>query len=59
MSQISDILEQGRRNSCAETWARETKQVLDELDSLLSEELFREVGPLYRFPADNQVLTET
>ena len=35
---------------------RETRLVLDELDSILSEELFREVGPLYRFPADNQVL---
>jgi predicted component of viral defense system (DUF524 family) len=35
---------------------REAREVLDCLDSLLASELFREVGELARFPADNQVL---
>jgi predicted component of viral defense system (DUF524 family) len=56
VSQISDILQQREDNPTRKRGTRETSQVLDELDAILSEELFREVGPLYRFPADDQVL---
>lgn len=35
---------------------REVEGVLDQLDALLSEEMFREVGPLTHFPAHSQVL---
>jgi hypothetical protein len=56
VSQISDILQQLEDNPARKRGGRETKQVLDELDAILSEELFREIGPLYRFPADDQVL---
>ena len=53
--QIGEILP-GERESCRGSRERATRQVLDELDAILSEELFREVGPLYRFPGDDQVL---
>jgi len=56
VSQISESLQQGDENPARKRGTRETSQVLDELDSILSEELFREVGPLYRFPGDDQVL---
>jgi predicted component of viral defense system (DUF524 family) len=56
VSQISEILRQGEDNPARKRGTRETSQVLDQFDSILSEELFREVGPLYRFPADDQVL---
>jgi predicted component of viral defense system (DUF524 family) len=35
---------------------REVEQVLRQLDEILHLDLFRELGPLTRFPADNQVL---
>jgi predicted component of viral defense system (DUF524 family) len=56
VSQISDVLQEREDNPARKRGTRETSQVLDELDAILSEELFREVGPLYRFPADDQVL---
>ena len=35
---------------------REVAQVLEQLDQLLNQDLFRELGHLTRFPAENQVL---
>jgi predicted component of viral defense system (DUF524 family) len=35
---------------------RETAQVLEELDAVLHDELFKDIGELTHFPADNQVL---
>jgi predicted component of viral defense system (DUF524 family) len=35
---------------------RETGQVLGQLDAVLHDELFKHIGPLTHFPADNQVL---
>ena len=56
VSRISEILQQAEEKPMQERGKRETGQVLNEIDAILSEELFREVGPLYRFPADDQVL---
>ena len=56
VSRIEEILRQGENNPVRRRGIRETNQVLDELDAMLSEELFREVGALHRFPGNDQVL---
>ncbi|RVU48320.1 DUF2357 domain-containing protein [Lujinxingia sediminis] len=54
---IHDVLRQVTKPSAPiQRGIVETGALLDELDALLAEELFREVGPLKHFPASNQVL---
>src|SRR5262249_13644637 len=46
----------GSQTGAARRGAREVEEVLRGLDAVLAAELFREIGELRRFPADDQVL---
>lgn len=52
---VSDRLPRGT-GSAAVRGRRDVSQLRDQLDSLLAEELFREVGELRHFPSNDQVL---
>lgn len=47
---------EGASDTAANRGLRDAKELRDELDSLLAEELFREVGDLARLPSNDQVL---
>ena len=54
--QTADILRREAPSAPVRRGLGEAESLQGELDALLSEELFREVGTLQHFPADNQVL---
>jgi len=56
IAQISEVLSQENNSQAIVRGRREVQETLDYLDALLAEELFRELGSLQKFPADNQVL---
>lgn len=56
VAQIGDVLEQQKPAAFVDRGRREVRALLNELDQLLSEELFREIGRLDQFPVGNQVL---
>jgi predicted component of viral defense system (DUF524 family) len=56
IQQIRSRLQEEDRNAPIERGIRETTQLIDQLDMFLSNELFRNVGPLKTFPTSNQVL---
>jgi hypothetical protein len=53
---IKDGLQASGQGAAAQRGIREVGVVLDHLDEILGEEVFREVGDLTAFPAGNQVL---
>lgn len=56
VARIADVLEMQSSNPAINRGQREVRETLDQLDALLAEGLFREVGTIDGFPADNQVL---
>lgn len=56
VADIQSGLATSTKTPAIERGLRETLQLLDHLEGLLHHELFREVGNLPRFPADDQVL---
>ena len=56
LSEIADLLQRNPQGAPARRGAREVEEVLRGLDAVLAADLFREVGELRRFPADDQVL---
>jgi predicted component of viral defense system (DUF524 family) len=55
VSDIQTFLENDRSDAMSRG-IRETGQVLQQLDAVLHDELFKDIGELTHFPADNQVL---
>lgn len=53
---IADALAMAGNGAAADRGRREAAGVLERLDEVLSQPLFRQVGPLTQSPADNQVL---
>ncbi|HLA80898.1 MAG TPA: DUF2357 domain-containing protein, partial [Thermoleophilia bacterium] len=53
---ISDGLQKSVEGAAGQRGIREVGALLDRLDEVLGEEVFREVGDLTAFPGDNQVL---
>jgi predicted component of viral defense system (DUF524 family) len=56
VSKISDLLIAQASNPLIDRGTREVRETLDKLDAVLAEGLFKEVGAIHEFPADNQVL---
>ncbi len=57
VAQVHDVLARDvKSNSPILRGIRESAALRDRLDALLSEEFFREIGPLYYLPANSQVL---
>jgi len=56
VARIWELLANHKRNPVIERGLREVQETLDYLDGILAEGLFRELGVLDSFPADNQVL---
>lgn len=56
VAEIHDALSSLKRTYPVKRGMAETISVLDQLDAVLAEELFREVGTITHFPASNQVL---
>lgn len=56
VSRIETILESQSANPSVDRGLREVRDTLNYLDAVLAEGLFRELGKLDSFPADNQVL---
>ena len=56
LSEIADVLQQDPQGAAARRGASEVEEVMRDLDAVLGAELFREIGDLRRFPADDQVL---
>jgi len=55
-AQLGDVLERDAPNAAVQRGRREVKALVDQLDWVLAEDLFREVGTLTHFPAGSQVL---
>ena len=53
---VQQALAADANNAPTQRGAREVEAIIDRLDAWLSEQLFREVGDLAHFPANNQVL---
>lgn len=56
ISAIADVLEHKKPSFPIERGLREVQEATDWIDSILSKDLFREVGNLTYFPANSQVL---
>lgn len=56
VAQIHELLEDADASSPVERGRRECQVLLDRLDGVLAQELFRSCGRLHSFPAGNQVL---
>jgi predicted component of viral defense system (DUF524 family) len=56
ISAIAEVLEHKKPSFPIERGLREVQEATDWIDSILSEDLFREVGNLTYFPANSQVL---
>jgi predicted component of viral defense system (DUF524 family) len=56
IAQISDTLARESSSPAIRRGQREVQSMLDQLDTLLAEDLFRQVGPLTHLPAGSQVL---
>ena len=56
VAHIGEVLSQENDSQAIIRGRNEVQELLDYFDALLAEELFRELGPLQKFPADNQVL---
>lgn len=56
VAQILGILDDAKPSGPVERGRRECKALLDRLDGVLAQELFRSCGRLHSFPAGNQVL---
>lgn len=56
VAKIADLLAVQTLNPVIDRGLREVQETVDQLDALLAEGLFREVGTIDGFPADNQVL---
>jgi predicted component of viral defense system (DUF524 family) len=54
--QLHDAMGGLPSSAAAQRGVRESRELLDKLDAVLAEELFREVGDLAVFPSGNQVL---
>jgi len=55
-AQLGDVLERDAPNAAVQRGRREVKALVDQLDWVLAEDLFREVGTLTHFLAGSQVL---
>ncbi len=56
VARIGELLAAQSQNPVIDRGVREVIEILDYLDAILAEGLFRELGTLDNFPADNQVL---
>ena len=56
VARIGELLDREGKSNLVSRGRAEVRETLDDLDSLLAEELFREVGRLDQFPGSNQVL---
>ena len=56
VAKIADLLATEVLNPVIDRGLREVRETVDQLDALLAEGLFREIGNIDGFPADNQVL---
>lgn len=55
-SRVADILGPRRESAYAVRGLASVRRIVDSLDDVLSEPLFREIGPLQELPTSNQVL---
>jgi predicted component of viral defense system (DUF524 family) len=55
-AQLGDVLERERPSPAVQRGRREVTALVDQLDCVIAEDLFQEVGALTHFPAGSQVL---